>query len=247
MSWSALPLTSLASTVLFSHSGSTNPSTEGWNRTSTTTVEAGAYTDNGHEVWRVYDPGLAAGSGVYTNLTYVASLNAALKDSVIESGWQLSATLSMPTDDPNDSIAWSNGSNTWVGFIVNDGDTGNRRAWALTFGRDVDGKTLLSAYGSGGALTLDPGYHDYSMLYDPLTSLATITVDGEVWKTYTGGVISGTGTNQVYWGDNNGQSATQTPRAAYYESIELSIAPEPSRLAFLLLGAAGLCTARRRR
>lgn len=238
-----LPLTSWASTVLLTHQGSTNPTTEGWTRTTTTTVVGSAYNDNGREVWRVYDPGLSSGG---TNLAYASSLSVAEVASVMETGWQLSATLSIPTSDPSENVAWANGGNTWVGLLINETPT-TRRIWALTFGRSATGETLVGTYGASGSLTLPAGYHDYSMVYDPITALVSISVDGELWKTYAGGALSGNSTPQVYWGDNLGQSATQDPRSAYFESVQFSSVPEPSRLVFLALGLLALGGRRRRK
>lgn len=237
-----LPVLSSASTVLFSHVGSTNPTSQGWSRTTTTTVVGEAYNDNGREVWRVYDPGYASGG---TNLSYSATLNASLLGSVMEAGWELSSTLSVPVDDPADTIARAAGSNIWVGFIANESG-GGRRIWALMFGRTDTGETLVSTYGGGSSLTLDPGYHSYSIQYDPITTLATVRIDGEVWKTYSGATLAGSGSNQVYWGDNSGQTTVVPPRSAYYESVTFSIAPEPGRALLLGLGAL-VATCRRRR
>lgn len=239
-----LPSGLQATTLLYSHTGSANPTTEGWIRTATTTVVGEAFDDEGRDVWRVYDPGLSTGG---TSLTYSAVMNATLATSVMATGWDLSTTLSVPTDDPTIGNAIGTDSNAWVGLIVNETPT-NRRVWALMFGRAANGDTLVAAYGVTGTRTLAPGYHDYSLLYDPVTALATISIDGEVWKTYAGLSLAGNGSQQVYWGDNNGQSTVITPRAIYYESIQFSTVPEPSRLLLLgMSGGAGLFRRRRGR
>lgn len=235
-----LPLGAAASTVLFSYTGGSAPSTQGWGGTTTSTVVGEAFNDNGRQVWRVYDPGLAAVSGsVVTNRTYGTTISESQKNSVIDQGWELSATLSIPTNDPAGGSVIGVSSNIWVGFIAN--EEAGRRLWALQWGRAANGDTLVSAYGVSGTLTLAPGYHDYSMIYNPLTELVTISVDGTVWKTYSGGVLTGSGTNQVYWGDNNGQNTVQDPRAAYYESVTFSttVVPEPSRMLLMVIG--GIC------
>lgn len=237
------PAGAWASTLLYSHTGAANPTTEGWIRTSTTTVVAEAFDDDGRDVWRVYDPGLSSGG---TSLTYAAVMNATLASATMASGWDLSATLSIPTDDPSIGSAIGTDSNAWVGLIVNETPT-NRRAWALMFGRAANGDTLVAAYGVSGTRTLSPGYHDYSLIYDPVTALATITIDGEVWKTYAGSSIAGNGTQQVYWGDNNGQSTIIPPRTVYYESIQFSTVPEPSRMLLIGLGVIPSILRRKRR
>lgn len=241
-----------ASTPLFSFEGSAAPNTQGWTSGGTTNVIGSTYNDNGTSVWRIYDPGTAAVPGTLSNLTYAATLGAALKDSVMSSGWELSATIKVPEADPTTGEAWGNGSNTWVGFIANNAATGNRQLWALQWGRDAQGNTLLSSYGVSGTLVLTPGYHDYSIVYDPLTALATISVDGEVWRsTYAGGPIAGTGTNQVYWGDNNSQPSAQPARSAYYAAVNFAVTtttvPEPSRLVLLLAAGCIWVTYRKRK
>lgn len=235
-----LPLLSPAATLLFSHAGSTNPADEGWTRTSTTTVVGEAYNDNGRDVWRIHDPGYATGG---TSLNYAQSMNAAMVSTVMEAGWELSATLSVPVDDPDDTIARAASGNIWVGFIIN--ETAGRRIWAFNFGRSETGDTLVTTYGGGSPMTLDPGYHTYSIRYDPVTELAAVSIDGEVWKTYGGATLAGSGANQVYWGDNSGQNAVVPARTAYYEAVSFAMAPEPGRM--LLLGIGAMCLAGRRR
>lgn len=240
-----------AATPLYTFDGTSAPTTQGWaTSASATHVIGSSYNDGGTNVWRIYDPGTAAGGGTLANLNYSATLNAALKDSVMTSGWELSASVKVPDSDPTSGEAWVLGSNTWVGFIANNAAAGNRQLWALQWGRDASGNTIVSAYGASGSLTLTPGYHDYSIVYDPLTSLATIRIDGEVWKTYSGGPIAGTGSNQVYWGDNNSQPALQPERSAYYASVQFSqttAVPEPSRALLVLLACGFITLARRRR
>lgn len=239
-----------ASTPLYTFDGSSAPTTQGWSTSASAThVIGSSFNDNGTDVWRIYDPGTAAGGGTLANLNYSATLGAALKDSVMASGWELSATVKIPDTDPTSGEAWALGSNTWVGFIANNTAAGNRQLWALQWGRDANGNAIVSAYGASGSLTLSPGYHDYSVVYDSLTSLATISIDGEVWKTYSGGAIAGTGSNQVYWGDNNSQAVVQPERAAYYASVQFAqttAVPEPSR-ALLVILACALATRVRRR
>lgn len=231
-------------TVLFSHSGSADPTTEGWSRSmSTSTVTGSAYDDGGTQVWKIYDPGNSTGG---TGLYYSAAMNSTLLATAMSSGWELSATISLPTDDPNSDVAWVTNGNTWLGFIANE-SPGVRRYWGLIFGRAANGDTIVSVNGVSGSKTLAPGYHDYSMVYDPLTALVSVYVDGEVWKTDYTGLTTGAGSNSVYWGDNSAQTSAITPRSAYYESVQFAIAPEPSRLLLLGVGILLGCVRRQRR
>jgi len=142
--WLAPLSSAFAATLLFSHNGSTDPTTEGWSRsTATTTVTGAAYDDDGTAVWRVTDPGNSSGG---TGLYYFRTMNATTLDTVMTSGWELSATISVPTDDPTSGIAWGVDSNTWLGFAATEG--AGRRYWALMFGRDASGNTRVTAAGS---------------------------------------------------------------------------------------------------
>lgn len=241
-----LPCAAHSATVLFSHTGSNNPTTEGWTRSLTTsTVTGEAYNDNGTPVWKITDPGQSSGG---TNLYYQASMNATVLSNALTAGWELSATISIPTDDPTSGVAWSADSNIWLGFIGTD-PGGGRRYWALQFGRDATGSTRVAATGFGTSKTLAPGYHDYSLAYDPATAQVTISIDGEVWQTGYAGVTAGAGSSIIYWGDNNGQSTAIPPRSAYFESVQFSVGlvPEPSRLLLLAAGAVMACGRRKRR
>lgn len=239
------PCAAHSATVLFSHTGSADPTTEGWSRSATTTTITGtAYDDDGTAVWKVTDPGYSTGG---TGMYYGATMNSTILSNAMTTGWELSATLSIPTDDPNSNEAWTTNGNTWLGFIANE-SAGVRRYWALVFGRAANGDTLVAANGSGPTKTLAPGYHDYSMVYDPVTAKVTISIDGEVWQTGYVGSTTGIGSNSVYWGDNSAQSTTITARSTYYESVQFSVGvvPEPSRL-FLLGFSLMLLGSNRRR
>lgn len=240
-----MPCTAHASTVLLTHNGSTNPTTEGWSRSIvTSTVIGEAYDDNGTPVWRLTDPGDPGASSAH--LYYHGTVNATNLNTALTQGWELSATIKIPENDPTSGVAWTTSSNTWLGFIAPEA-TNVRRYWALIFGRSATGDTLVQANGGGPVKTLAPGYHDYSLVYDPVTARVTISIDGEVWQTGYNGTTTAGSTATVYWGDNNSQSADIPNRSAYYESVQFSVGavPEPSR--FLLLGLGVLMLQARRR
>lgn len=244
-------------TLLLSHEGAADPTTEGWVRTpATTTLTGSAYTETIDDVavpsWRIEDPGASSGG---TNLYYYATMTGTKTTEMLASGFELSGTIKVPSTDPSENVAWSLGSNTWLGYLVANDGMNIRRAWALIFGRSATGQTLVATFQNGGqtvnSRTLDSGYHDYSIIYNPETRLSTVLVDGEVWVTdYTGNNLGASaGNNQVYWGDNNGQSSSQPSRAAYYESVQFSqldSVPEPGR-ALLLASALAACLMQRRR
>lgn len=247
-----------AATVLqVQHIGSNDPRTEGFSGPSptATNVITQAVTVGGTAAWSITDPGIAP-DGKSNNNNYTKTFTDAQLVSLLQNGWSMSATVSIPNDTPTIGVAWNADSQAWVGAYYKHAPTiegiataTQRIAWGLMLGRDAAGKTLASLYLSGKpSITLDPGFHTYEWFYNPLTKLASVYVDGQYWTDYAG-TISTTGTiNQFYWGDNNGQSAaTNLPRTAYYSHVLYSIAPEPSKTLLSTLALGWLVLRRKRR
>jgi len=231
-----------ASTVLFNHTGAANPTTEGW--TTSGSSENGAIVDDlgtGIDAWKVIEQG-GANSRTYNQTLTTTQLSDALL-----TGWTLDATIRFVPPDPLASTALSN--NAWCTFLVDEGVAGSRDLYGIYFGCDVDGNTLVRLYSTGATYTLTPGYHDYSLVWDPVTQLASFFIDGELKVSdYVGSTITNSGTSRVYWGDNTTTNAT-TERGAHYSYVGFSIgtaaAPEPNKI--LLLGVALVAVVTRRR
>lgn len=232
-----------ASTLLFSHEGAANPTTEGW--TFSGTVQTGAITDDqgsGVDAWKVYEQG-GSNSGTYNKTLTTGQLSEAL-----QIGWTLDATIRFVPPDP--LVATSLGNNAWCTLLIDEGVTGKRDLYGLYFGNDLSGNTLVRLYATGATYTLDPGYHDYRISWDPATQLASFFIDGVLRASdYGGSTIDNTGTSRVYWGDNT-TTAITPGRGAHYAYVGLSTGvaavPEPSRMALLML-AASVGIFRRRR
>lgn len=232
-----------ASTLLFSHEGAANPTTEGW--TFSGTVQTGAITDDlgsGVDAWKVYEQG-GSNSGTYNKTLTTGQLSEAL-----QIGWTLDATIRFVPPDP--LVATSLGNNAWCTLLIDEGVTGKRDLYGLYFGNDISGNTLVRLYATGATYTLDPGYHDYRISWDPTTQLASFFIDGVLRASdYAGSTIDNTGTSRVYWGDNT-TTAITPGRGAHYAYVGLSsgvaAVPEPGRAGLLLLAAAAGLFRRRR-
>lgn len=232
-----------ASTLLFSHVGAVNPTTEGW--TFSGTVQTGAITNDlgtGVDAWKVYEQG-GSNAGTYNKTLTIGQLSEAL-----QIGWTLDATIRFIPPDP--LVVTSLGNNAWCTLLIDEGVAGKRDLYGLYFGNDLSGNTLVRLYATGATYTVDPGYHDYSIRWDPSTQLASFFIDGVLKASdYAGSTIDNTGTSRVYWGDNT-TTAITPGRGAHYAYVGLSTGvaavPEPGRIGLLMLAAAAGIFRRRR-
>lgn len=248
-----------AATVLHvEHNGSANPITQGFSAgsPSTTNIQLGPITVGGVEAWRIMDPGIAPGGKSNSN-NYSKTFDDNALLALMTHGWSMKATVSVPVADPTTNTAWAVGSQMWVGGYYKHAaspDLGSiaastqRMAWGLMLGRNASNQTVVGLHGySAAQTTLAPGFHDYELIYNPVTKKANVYIDGAFWTEYAG-AVSTTGTsNMFYWGDNNNQSvATNNPMAAYYSHVSYTIAPEPSMAVLSLAGFASLLLRRKR-
>lgn len=230
-----------AATLLFSHAGAVNPTTEGW--TFSGGVQTGAIINDqqtGVDAWKVYEQG-GTNAGTY-NKTFTTTQ---LADALV-TGWTLDATIRYVPPDPLVATILNN--NAWCTVLMDEGVTGKRDLYGLYFGNDAQGNTLVRLYAGATTYTVGPGYHDYRISWDPGTQLASLFIDGELKLTdYAGGTIDNTGTSRVYWGDNTTTAATPG-RGAHYSYVGLTVGtaavPEPNRVLFMAL-AAGVMLMRR--
>lgn len=226
-----------ASTLLLSHTGATNPTTEGW--TFSGTVETGAILndqDMGIDAWRVYEQG----GGVAHSGTYNKTLTTTQLSDALLTGWTMDATIRFVP--PNPLVATSASNNAWCTFLVDEGVAGKRDLYGFFFGNDASGNTLVRLYSTADTFVVSAGYHDYRLAWDPATGLASFFIDGEFKASYAGTTIDNTGTTRVYWGDNT-TGIVNDGRGAHYAYVGLSVgtavtmAPEPSRMVLLLLAS----------
>ncbi len=233
-----------AATLLFSHSGATNPTTEGWTASGTSSKSA-VVNDlgTGVDAWRVYDPGGASISGTYTRVFTSTQTSDALL-----TGWTLDATIRYVPPDP--LIATSATNNAWCTVMMDEGITDRRTLYGVYFGNNIGGDTLVRLYGATDSFTVSGGYHDYQLVWNPETANASLFIDGELKLSgYEGGGIDYVSAGRVYWGDNTSTAIT-SGRGAHYAYVGLTTGtaaiPEPSRSSLMLLAAGALMWRRRR-
>lgn len=230
------------STLLFSHQGAANPTTQGW--TFSGTVQTGAVVndqESGIDAWRVYEQG-GTNAGTYNKTLTTTQLSDALS-----TGWTLDATIRYVP--PDDLIKLDPTNNAWCTLLIDEGVAGKRDLYGLYFGNDAEGNTDVRLFGASQAFKVTPGYHDYQLIWDPSTSLASFYIDGELkLEGYGGGTIDNTGTSRVYWGDNTTTNAA-VGRGAHYSYVGLTIGtaviPEPNRMCLFVMGAGTLLRRRR--
>lgn len=234
-----------AASLLFSHEGATNPTTEGWT-TSGGTSKSAVINDlgTGIDAWSVYDPG----GGVSRSGTYTQTLTTTQLADALLTGWTLDATIRYVPPDP--LIATSATNNAWCTVMMDEGITDRRTLYGLYFGNNAAGDTLVRLYGATNSFTVAAGYHDYQFVWDPVTENASLYIDGELKLTgYEGGGIDYTSASRVYWGDNTTTALTEG-RGANYAYVGLTTGtaavPEPNRMCFMILAVGALVWRRRR-
>lgn len=214
-----------AATLLFSHQGSTDPTTEGWTTSGSSTAQA--VTSSSVAAWQVFEPG---GSN---SRTYNHTLTSPQLSQALTTGWEMNATIQFVPPDPLAATALSN--NAWCTLLIDEGvvvgGVQKRMLYGLYFGNDASGNTLVRLYATGDTYTVSSGFHDYRIVYDPTLGNASFYIDDTLMTTgYEGSQIDNTGTSRVYWGDNTTTSVTPG-RGANYAHVGFSVGtvPEPSR------------------
>jgi len=218
-----------AAATIFSHSGSANPTTEGWSEIGAQIgIGKGPVIDDngtGLDAWFISDSSTAGNSllhyTIYPSLAQVTEAAA--------NGWTYSARLRM--------VEGTTG--IYDGMFIDYGD--GTTIYLLTFDRASDGDPIVVADGFA-SYTLegagDGSYHQYEMIYDPIASNVDIFVDGvERISNYTGTAST---TTRVAWGAAGSNATGQ----GNYSSVQFSVVPEPSSTAMLIGGIAMLAALR---
>ncbi|WP_050029633.1 hypothetical protein [Verrucomicrobium sp. BvORR034] len=220
-------------TLLFSHQGSTNPTTEGWSSALTGSGTGQAVTSSSTNAWQVMEPG--GGNA----LTYNQNLTSPQLTQALTTGWELSASIQYVPPNPLGATALSN--NAWCTLLINEGvvvnGTQKRTLYGLYFGNDASGNTLVRLYSAGSTYTVSSGFHDYRIVYDPVLGNASFYIDGTLTASgYEGTEIDNTAVSRVYWGDNTTSSVTPGRGANYaYVGFSVDTVPEPSRAMLVIL------------
>ncbi len=215
--------------VIFSHSGSANPTSEGWALTAGGGGQAEAvFGDAGFDAWAVWDDSVTQTGNIYFQ-TPSAGQSAA-----IANGWALSTTLRVVegTTATFDSpfVAFSQGTVEYT--VVFDTQADGDPVVRLSKGGNSGDEYAIEG-GSGG-------YHTYVLNYDPVQGSADLFVNGvERISDYTG---QSSATSRVAWG----AGASDGTGRAHFNTVSFSAVPEPASSAMLLLGIAGMSRLRRR-
>lgn len=217
-----------------------NPGDQGWSLTrSNHPAENRGYESNdagtGIDAWRIEN---AAGMRAF----YRKDIETTAANLAMDRGWRLDTVLRITDEDraPNNS--------RYVSF-VGPGDSTTGKEFGLNFGSDADGNAIVEFRDGTGTHNLGAGgYHLFSMVYDPLTELASLFIDGgdtPVLSDYGGfAKASAFGTDTFL---RFGAISTGAVGSANYHLVQFSVIPEPGTLVLLAIAAGALLALRPRR
>ncbi len=224
-----------AGIVNFNHTGSSDPTSEGW--VGGTTGVVGPVNDGGVDAWSINDNTTTAGSG------YSAALTAADFAILNTEGWTMSANMRMVSGIAGGKspflMSFRNGTRSYD-FLWGLDSNNNQYVQAST-GRNLSFFTSFS----GPLLTLSSGYHQFDMVYDPLSTTVDVFVDDiEVFSNVSGWSLA---QSVMLWGGGGSQPTGQANFASVgFQSNEAAV-PEASTCALVLTGLIGLGVVRRKR
>ncbi|HED14298.1 MAG TPA: hypothetical protein ENI62_11715 [Gammaproteobacteria bacterium] len=231
--------------IVFSHSGNTDPTTEGWavepvaffldQRPTATPVSNDQ--GSGLNAWSIDDNSTFIG----TNWFYTQSPSTAETTQANTLGWALRANLRI-VDTPDAVgnagsiiLEYANGTTAYRLALGSEADGD---PMALLWDGGVDPNNTLAATGTlftlqnGGA-----GYHLYEMVYDPLVDSVDLFIDGvERISNYAG--VSSSLFNRVAWGS---ASSSDTGQSNWNQvEFEIAAVPLPAALPLFFSGLLGL-------
>ncbi|NLX24325.1 MAG: hypothetical protein GXY55_21975 [Phycisphaerae bacterium] len=211
--------------VLAEHSGSADPATELGLAASGDTGNGWAVDDGGVAAWAIVDNSTSP-------LTYQHAMTASELADAAAYGWSVTASLKLlDVNKPyNDSVM--------IYARIND------LRHVVQFSTDDAAVPTVRIHGSNGWVNEytvgSAGYHEYKLIYDPVSDSSDFFVDG-IERLTNIPIDHDDGTNYVYFGS---ALAGDTGQGAYYSAFELATIPEPLTAAFLALG--GLALVRKR-
>jgi hypothetical protein len=233
------PSTKAQAAIIVQHSGSADPTTEGW----TANIPPSGLTvgpvindlGSGFDAWMVDDNSTMLGGNGGYNVTPTGAQVAQAS----AQGWVLRTRLRVV-----DATALMQD----VCAIYRDGAT----SWDMRFGRESDGDPIVQLVTTSGGPTFTlqgagSTYNLWELRYDPVAGSADLFVNGiERISNYTGFSIAQT---SVIWG---AASSADTGQGNYnlvqFEIFDQAqVVPEPSSLTLFGLGAAALVISSRRR
>lgn len=240
-----------SATLLALYEGGMDPTTAGqssvnqWTKSAgVNSVYANSYTHNQDFVWAITDPGTPATSSpaVLANLYYQKVFNVTTTSGLKQGAWSLSTQFKIAEN--GDASPLQVQSDTWVGYITqSDTNPADRWMWAFLGGRNAQGETIITLYGTSTTFSLGTAFSEVTLDYDAVTKVGRVYINGQYMTDYAGAAVTGGGsggTSMVYWGDNRSQNATTPERTTYYKFVSFSqVVPEPSKMALILLGVVG--------
>lgn len=242
----ALATTAHASPIIAAHYGATDPTMEGFAAftlpppfTPAPSTVGPLANDAGRAAWSI------AGTGQSSLFGYLSGpLSPSQQADVLNQGFIL--TLEARADRQGIASPFSPNNPVIVaGAIV---ETASSR-FELNLGLDANGDTVVSlpttvGFTTEGAVLSDGltytlaglggGYHNYSLIYDPITQLADLFIDGVPRISDYGGVTNFPSFDRgLVWGAFSGGLGN-------FAVVQLEAIPAPSSLLLLILGLVGL-------
>lgn len=212
---------------VISHTGNTNPTTEGWTQAPTTPgagITIGPITgDGGYDAWEV-----AQTSTNELRYTYTLSSEDL---TTFQQGWKMTACIRVVND--------GQAANNTVQVRVDDAVHG---LWAIGFGSQSDGDPILK-FIWGSTYTLEgygPGYHLYELINLDGDGSAELYADGNLIANVAGRGAPRSST-LIAWGSLTGAY----PGDGRYNTVTLETVPEPATAVLLVVGGIG-CLLRRK-
>jgi hypothetical protein len=202
--------------------------TQNWTANADGASPFQAVTDGGTSAWQVADQ---TGNNFYR----FDSIDASDITAGNTYGWTLKAIVRMPTSSVTDltvspRVLFADGSNIWnMAFWVDSG----KPAVQVTHGSSTETYTLSSAADNSD-------FHTYELRYDPVSTKATLWIDGDDKITGLDGGSSAP--TQVFFGES--ASSADSARTTNYNLVEWSVVPEPSAVVLLLAGLISLLAMR---
>ncbi|HWL54025.1 MAG TPA: PEP-CTERM sorting domain-containing protein [Chthoniobacteraceae bacterium] len=237
----------LKAEVLFSYSGGTDPTGQGWTfyPGNVDNVQAHAVTIEGLPVWQIsYEaPVVTPPPGGTTHSIYYRAVQATDR---FQEGWSLKATMEVTIGGVNPTF-----SNTVYYLSSYDADGtplsgNNRRIYGITFGLNAQGRTIVGLAGNDIAVWTAPaaGFIEVELRYEPGSGISLYANDTLVSSGYTGTSTTTASNNYILWGrSTNWPSRSE----AHWANVEFSVIPEPYTASLLLLGLGGYLYTRGRR
>jgi hypothetical protein len=230
----ALPAVNVRADLVASHSGSADPTTEGWTPSAPSLPSGqtvGPVTSEALPAWSVND-GSSSSSYFYSRA--LTPIEIADANSI---GWTLSITLRVPntsdtTRQSSPFVTFDDGVREWwLGFErvgLSGDDTLVRAVDNFSFVNETSGPDYTVA---GGTAT----YNTYSLQKAPGSPTAQLFVNGvERVSNYSGAVLPGL-PMRVAWGGGSGLDTG----TGNFNAVTFNIAAVPEVGSFILVGAAG--------